>query len=341
VNAERRREYEVAVVVPTHNRVALLMRLIEAVEGQEEAPTLEVVVVDDGSTDGTSERVSERAKRAHIPIRVLRHERAAGPASARNLGWRSTSAPIVAFTDDDCVPSPRWLRSLVDTLNMRAAGLVAGVTTYPMDQAARRGTWSYWMEDDGHTGHYSTCNVVYRRDALEAVGGFDEDGFRYRGRRGEARCVNGEDTDLAWRTIEYGFRAEASADALVYHEVFPSSWGEYLRNKRRLEGLVLLFKKHPQLRARFGKEWVYRTHDAAALAVALSAAALCVRPLRPLAALGVIAAGTWYVRLFRRYQMPPRGRGGYWTAVPLGLVSDSYAAFVMLRASIRHRTLLL
>ena len=326
--------------MPTRNRFKLLSRLLGSLERQEDAPTFEVIVVDDGSTDGTADRIPARLGQWSIPIRVLRNDTAAGPASARNRGWSASGAPVVAFTDDDCVPSPRWLRGLLDALDGSGADLVAGVTTYPEDQADRRGTWAYWMEDDGHTGHYSTCNVAYRRAVLEAVGGFDEDGFRARGRRGEARCVNGEDADLAWRAIEHGFRATA-ADALVYHEVFPSGWRENLRNKRRLEGLVLLFKKHPQLRDRLGKEWVYRTQDAAALAVLGSAAGLGVRRLRPAALLSLAAAATWYARLFKRHQFRPRGRGGFLAALPLGFVSDVYAALVMLRASIRHRTLLL
>jgi hypothetical protein len=128
---------------------------------------------------------------------------------------------------------------------------------------------------------------------------------------------------------------------VVRHEVFPSSWRAYLRNVRRLEGLVLLVKKHPQLRDRFGIEWVYRTDDAAALAVLAGTVGLTSRRLRPVAALGTIAAVTWYVRIFRRFRIPPAGPGGHLVAVPLGMVADAYAGLVMLRASIRHRTVLL
>jgi hypothetical protein len=66
-----------------------------------------------------------------------------------------------------------------------------------------------------------------------------------------------------------------------------------------------------------------------------------VRPVRPLAAIAAASAAVWYVRLFRRFRRPPRGRGGYVVAVPLGFVADAYAGLVMVRASIRHRTLLL
>jgi len=331
---------DVAVVIATKNRAELLLRLLDALAQQAAAPAFEVVVVDDGSTDATAVRATDAATTLPYPLQVLRQDESTGPAGARNGGWRATTAPLVVFTDDDCVPEPEWLGAL--TAATAHADLAAGVTTYPEDQADRRGTWSYWMEDDGHSGHYSTCNVAYRRAVLEAVGGFDEDGFRYaRPGRGGSRSVNGEDTDLAWRAIEAGFRPAVATGAVVRHEVFPSSWRAYLRNVRRLEGLVLLIKKHPQLRAHFGVEWVYRTDDAAALAALAGLAGMTSRRLRPFAALGAVAAIAWYVRLFRRFRIPPTGPGGHLVAVPLGLVADAYAGLVMLRASIRHRTVLL
>jgi glycosyltransferase involved in cell wall biosynthesis len=331
---------EVAVVVATRNRAVLLLRLLDALARQTGAPAFEVVIVDDGSSDDTSERVRKAADGLPYPVRLLRQEQSTGPAGARNLGWRESRAPIVAFTDDDCVPVPGWLRELVGALESPRADLAAGVTTFPAEQAERRGTWSYWMEDDGTSGHYSTCNVVYRREVLDAVAGFDAEGFRQPG-RGASRCVNGEDADLAWRAIETGFRPTVAPGALVHHEVFPSHWLTYVRNIPRRQGIVLLFKKHPQLRAQWGVEWVYHTEDAAALAVLAGAAGLFVPRLRPLAAVGVVGAAAWYVRLFRRFRIPPRGAGGYLVAVPLGFLADVYAASIMLRASIRYRTPLL
>ncbi len=332
----------VAIVVATRDRVALLLRLLDALAGQEGAPDFEVVVVDDGSSDETAARARARAAELPFPVRVVQQERSTGPAGARNRGWRQTPAEVVVFTDDDCVPEPDWLRELVGALERDGADLAAGVTTFTADQADRRGTWAYWMEDDGRGGHYSTSNVAYRRVALEAVGGFDDEGFvNPSHRRSAPRCVNGEDTDLAWRAIGAGYRSTIAPGAVVYHDVFSLAWREHLRNVPRLAGLVLLIKKHPHLRAHFGKELVYRTEDAAALAVLAGTAGLAVRKLRPLAALGTVIAALWYVRLFRRFRLPPEGPGGYLVAVPLGFVADAYSGLVMARASLRYRTLLL
>jgi GT2 family glycosyltransferase len=333
----------IAIVVATRDRADRLLRLLHALEAQRDAPPFEVIVVDDGSTDGTVSRVEAYATIASFSVRIVRQDRSTGPAGARNRGWSITAAEVVVFTDDDCVPAADWLRELVGALERDRADLIAGVTTYPAEQADRRGTWAYWMEDDGRGGHFSTSNVAYRRRVLEAVGGFDAEGFSHRTRRayGGPRCINGEDTDLAWRAIGAGYRSAIAPTAVVYHDVFPLAWRESLRNVPRLAGLVLLIKKHPHLRAQFGKELVYRTEDAAALAVLACIPGLASRRLRPLAAVGVLLAGAWYVRLFHRFRLPPDEAGGYLVAVPLGFMSDAYAGLVMLRASLRYRTLLL
>src|SRR5437660_469253 len=95
---------EVSVVVPSHDRPEGLARLLAGLRRQTLAPErFEVIVVDDGSSEPAV--VDSR----ELLVRVLRHEQSRGPAAARNSGWRAASADVVAFIDDDCVPSERWL----------------------------------------------------------------------------------------------------------------------------------------------------------------------------------------------------------------------------------------
>jgi GT2 family glycosyltransferase len=338
VNRRPPADLSASVIVATKNRSDRLLRLLDALEHQE-GGSLEVVVVDDGSTDRTAEKVAELLPSLQLSLRVIRQDSSTGPAAARNVGWRMANAPVVLFTDDDCVPVGTWARSLLARIEDENADIATGVTTFPDSQADLRDMWAYWMVDDGQRGQFSTCNIAYRRDVLESLGGFDE-GFRYRTRAGNARGMNGEDTDLAWRALEAGFRTAFAPEAVVYHDVFPQSWRQYLRNMRRLEGIVLLYKKHPQLRRHWGRRLVYRSEDVAALAVLGGVVGLGVRRLRPLVVTGVLGAA-WHTWVYRRYRQPPADRGGYLVAVPLGLVADSFAALVMLRASIRYRTLLI
>jgi glycosyltransferase involved in cell wall biosynthesis len=106
---------DLTVVICSLNGAAGLPRCLDALSRQAFAGRLEIIVVDDGSTDGTSD-----VARAHGAI-VVRHPVNRGLAAARNSGLRAASAPIVAFTDDDCEPEPEWARQLI-------AGYREGVT---------------------------------------------------------------------------------------------------------------------------------------------------------------------------------------------------------------------
>ena len=126
----------------------------------------------------------------------------------------------------------------------------------PDDQLDQISLWSYVMVDSGRRGHFPTCNIAYRREVLDAVKGFDER-FQYRRPDRSARCMIGDDTDFAWSAIDMGFRPGYAPDAVVYHDVFPQSWQQYASNMRRLEGLVLMCKKHPELGPYLGRRWIY------------------------------------------------------------------------------------
>src|SRR4029079_11522793 len=97
---------ELSVVMPTHNRLEVLAEVLQALEFQQEPPSFEVVVVDDGSTDGTADWLRSRSCR--ISLRVMLQENH-GPAAARNTGVAAASGRWVAFLGDDTVPSPGWL----------------------------------------------------------------------------------------------------------------------------------------------------------------------------------------------------------------------------------------
>jgi glycosyltransferase involved in cell wall biosynthesis len=112
---------DVTVVIPTRDRWDLLSRAALPSALSQEGVEHEVVVVDDGSEDGTAERLQELGDRR---VRVLRHKRALGVAHARNEGVRAARGEWVSFLDDDDLWSPQKLRRQVEAANALGAGFV-------------------------------------------------------------------------------------------------------------------------------------------------------------------------------------------------------------------------
>lgn len=323
---------DVAVVVATYRRPGLLPRLVAALEAQRGAGAVEVVVVDDCSGDDTGAVLSRLAAAASVPLRVLTQPRNRGPAAARNRGWRSTSAPLVAFTDDDCVPQPGWLAGLVRAL--ATADLAQGRTAPDPQQVAAHGPFSRTLDVPAMDGFFQTCNIGYRREWLERLDGFDED-FRH---------PMGEDTDLAWRALSAGARATFVRDAVVHHDVRPSSAWTQIADSRRWESVALIVRKHPELRERLHTRhfWkpAHRPALIAAAGIAAAAGALtATRDPRGLAALALTAP---YLRhRLHDAPLPTVGPRRRIALLPAALCVDLAEVAVLAAASVRYRTLVL
>src|SRR4051794_28592888 len=100
----------VSVVVPTYRRPELLGRSLAALVAQDFDPSaFEVLICDDAGSEDTRRQVESIAAGSRPTIRYLPVMGRHGPAAARNVGWRAARGAIIAFTDDDCIPEPRWL----------------------------------------------------------------------------------------------------------------------------------------------------------------------------------------------------------------------------------------
>ena len=157
----------VSVVVPTRSRADLLPGLLAALEMQD-YPRFEVIVVDDASTDATTKVLATWQGQNRTALRL---ETSGGSYAARNAGWHTARGEIIAFTDDDCLPEPRWLSALVDALSQESVAAVQGATV-----TDRRAVTPFTHEIEQTTPGppYRTCNIAYRRAVLEAYGGFDD-----------------------------------------------------------------------------------------------------------------------------------------------------------------------
>jgi GT2 family glycosyltransferase len=320
---------EVSVVVSTRDRAGRLAGLVAALEGQRCDDRFEVVVVDDGSRDGTWEALQGLASSSPLRIVTLRLDRSKGPAAGRNVGWREASAPLVAFTDDDCTPGPGWLAALVEAL--ADADVVQGLTLPDPAQLPGQGAFGRTVKET-EEGLYPTCNVGYRRSVLERLGGFDE--FF-----GHQAC---EDTDLAWRAREDGARTRFAPDALVLHDVHPSSYRAYLREKLRWTGVPLVVRRHPGLRRHLHQRWVWRASHLPALSAAggmLLGAFPGRRRVLRLAAGAALSAP--YLRFRTRVDPLPCGPRRRLLLLPAALAADLFEVAVVCTAAARHRCLVL
>lgn len=156
-----------------------------------------------------------------------------GPAAARNTGWRAARGAIVAFTDDDCIPSRSWLRAGVSALTEGIAG-VRGRIIVPLPNSPT----DYELNAAGlERGEFVTANCFYRRDAIATVGGFDE----------RFTTAWREDSDLFFSLLECGYQFREAPDAIVVHPIRPAPWGVSLNQQRKSMFNALLYKKHPVL----------------------------------------------------------------------------------------------
>jgi glycosyltransferase involved in cell wall biosynthesis len=113
-----------SVVVPTYLRPDFLDRCLEALISQEfDSGSFEIIVADDAGSYATQRQVEASADRSAILIHYVSPTSAHGPAAARNAGWRIARGEIVAFTDDDCIPDPRWLAEGIGAFASGAAAV--------------------------------------------------------------------------------------------------------------------------------------------------------------------------------------------------------------------------
>ncbi len=221
----------VTVAVVVKDRVGAMARCLDAIDALEGPADLEVVVVDNGSTDGTWDLLRSRAPQMRWPTRV--RQQAGSVGAARNAALQAARAPLIAYTDSDCQPDPGWLLALLAALTDDVA-VVQG-TTLPADGPRHR--WSATQHIDRWSGLYEACNIAYRVADLRDAGGFDADiGFF------------GEDTVAGWNLRRAGGRGTFAADAVVRHDVTHPGPGWFLRRGWGYANWPALVRRHPEMR---------------------------------------------------------------------------------------------
>ncbi len=197
-------------------------------------PDYEVIVVDDGSTDGGAARALDHG------FTLVQSENS-GLSNARNLGLAAAGGDVVAYLDDDAYPEPDWLTHLALAF-ARSDHVGIGGPNIPPDGdgvvaecvSHAPGGPAHVLVSDIEAEHVPGCNLAVRREALEAVGGFDPQ-FR----------IAGDDVDLCWRLQERGWTLGFSPAAVVWHHR-RNSVRAYLRQQRNYgRAEALLERKWP------------------------------------------------------------------------------------------------
>lgn len=285
-----------SIVIPTRDRAAILARTLDALAAVRGAPGgAELVVVDDGSRDGTADLLAERLPRLPFPARALRAG-GGGAAAARNRGIEEARGRIVAFLGDDTLPEEGWLEGHRAAHALRPGHAVLGaVDWHPecgrdplLSFLAPRGPWldTGPLDDPSDLGpdRFFACNLSLPRERLLEER-FDE-GFP-----GAA----GEDRELGWRLHRRGVRLAFSPAARVLHlhpldlAAFARRMEDAGRAARRMAAL------HPDMAARVRPRRVALQRAAGAALGALPEGAVPapLRRLRWRAVLGAAYGRGW------------------------------------------------
>lgn len=317
----------VSVVVATHERQAFLDGFLGALARLEPpAGGFEVVVADDGSRDGTWAELTRLAARTPLPMLALRLPASGGPSVPRNTAVAAARGPLLALTDDDCLPEPGWLRGLVAALAL-GAGVVQG-RTCPVE-GGRPGPWSRSIDVRPVSGLWETCNLGVVRDRFVEQGGFPllaAVGGRARG--------FGEDVLLGAALARVAGAAPAP-EGVVRHRWLVGTYREHLAGLRRLRGFPLLVREVPDLRRRCWHRAFLTRRTAATQAGLVGVAAALATRRWPVA----LAAAPWLV-LARRDAADRPGRPPAWRLAQV-LTADAVAAASLVEGSVRYRRLLL
>jgi glycosyltransferase involved in cell wall biosynthesis len=317
----------VSVIVATHDRVDYLPGLFTSLAAQTAA--IEVVIADDGSTDRTWAWLTETARALDLPLLALRLAHSGGPSRPRNTAATHARAPVLAITDDDCLPEPDWAAALATALG-RGVGLVQGMTR-PADAA--HGPWDRAVDVTGPSGLFETCNLGVRREDYLGLGGFRTYAVLGRLPRGF-----GEDAAFGAhvaRAAGFGWQP----DAVVRHRWIPTTFQAHLDGVRRLYAFPWLVREVPEVADRLTAR-IFLSRQTAEFDMAVGAAVAAVVSPWPWLS---VAAAPWVVRRLRsaRRRTPSHRPRVVAERFAQEAVADAVGLAALLRGSARFRRLVL
>jgi GT2 family glycosyltransferase len=321
---------QATVVVPCYNNAALIGRCLESLQRQTLRDQLEIIVVDDGSKDASTQIV------AGFPVKLIRQKNG-GPAAARNTGAAAAQAPIVLFLDGDCVAPPRWAESMIASLQDGNADAAVG-TLVPSTEGVLPALIQMEIEQRysrlrrrDYVDFIAAPSCAARHDCFINIGGFNE-AFRFN-----------EDVEFAFRLNAAGYRIRFVQDVPVAH-AHQTRWWDYVRAKFwRGVWRMRLYRLYPKKSVR--DDWTPQSLKLQILSACLTVPAALVALFAPMfwAAFGLLLAMTvalgWPVIDLAIAGMRPRSRltSGFFATLFLLVRSFTLAASLIYdRATTAH-----
>lgn len=235
--------YLCSVIVPVYNGSATIVHCLDALAQQSTSPDeYEIIIVDDGSTDNTSQVVDQwRHRHPHIHCQQLRQTNG-GPASARNRGAQIARGALLLFTDADCRPCVTWIE-IFAKLFAADETISAAMGTYASEQDAPAARFAQLEFEERYAGMQTqptldlvaTYSAAFRRTIFLKENGFDPSFPK----------ANNEDVEFSYRLSRQGYRMVFAPAATVTHTHVPTWWG-YARTKfGRAFWRTVVYKRYP------------------------------------------------------------------------------------------------
>jgi len=233
-----------AVIVPVYNGRETILNCLAALARQTlPLHQFQVIIVDDGSTDGTVEAVTAWINERSLPNWHVISQKNAGPATARNHGASVAVAPILLFTDADCTPSNDWVESMIQPfLNSDPPAAVMGCyLSQQTEPAARFAQYEFeeryaLMARRRHIDLVATYAAAYAQEIFWRFGGFDTSFPK----------ANNEDVEFSYRLSRDGLRMIFLSGATVTHP-HTSTWSRYFKTKwERAYWRTQVYRHYPE-----------------------------------------------------------------------------------------------
>jgi cellulose synthase/poly-beta-1,6-N-acetylglucosamine synthase-like glycosyltransferase len=228
-----------SVVVPTYNSLKTLQQTIAGLLSQNyPSDRYEIIIIDDGSTDGTTDYLKQMMRQGHLFFQPQTHK---GPGGARNHGARLGHGEILAFIDHDCLPERDWLAYMAESYSRPDTVWVDAVGG--RIENISQGHWLYEFQTlrsihhiankQEYPSYLDTANASYRRQVFLAVDGFNEN------------LPWSEDVELGFRLQDAGYRLATNPRAVVWH-VGTTSLEAYFRRSYQIgRGTAMLMIMYP------------------------------------------------------------------------------------------------